>query len=86
MALTGRLIANIYAIDGNPVDKQGGTVNGRINYFSNTGNDFYTPPAGTSYNGVTIGSIIEVYPTGLRVNSKLYYAVETLAQLVTNGS
>lgn len=86
MALASRLIGNVYAIDGNPVDKQGGTVNGRINYFSNTGNAFYTPPAGTSYNGVTIGSIVEIYPTGLRVNSKLYYCVETLAQLVTNGS
>lgn len=87
MALTGRLIANIYAIDGNPVDKQGGTVNGRINYFPNgSGNQFYTAPSGTTYSGVTINSIIEVYPTGLRVNSKLYYAVETVAQLVTNGS
>lgn len=85
MALTSRLIANIYAIDGNPVDKQGGTVNGRINYFPNSGNTFYTAPSGTSYNGVTINSIIEVYPTGLRVNPKLYYAVETLTQLVTNG-
>jgi hypothetical protein len=86
MALTGRLVANIYAIDGNPVDKQGGTANGRINYFPNPGgNQFFTAPAGTSIGGVTINSFIEVYPTGLRVNSKIYWAVETLTQLVTNG-
>lgn len=86
MALTGRIIANIYGIDGNQVDKQGGTVNGRINYFANSGNVFYTAPTGTTFAGVTCNSVIEVFPTGLRVNSKLYYAVETLTQLVANGS
>lgn len=86
MALTGRIIANIYAIDGNPLDKAAGAINGRIEYFSNTGNIFYAPNPVVSYNGVTIGSVIELLPTGLRVNSTKYYAVETPAQLVSNGS
>ena len=86
MALTGRLIANVYAIDGNAVDRAGGTANGRINYFPNQGTQFYTAPSGTSFNGVTCNSVISVYPTGLRVNPTLHYCVETLTQLVTNGS
>jgi ribulose-5-phosphate 4-epimerase/fuculose-1-phosphate aldolase len=86
MALTGRLIANVYAINGNPVDRTGGTVNGRINYFPNQGTQFYTAPSGTSFNGVTCNSVISVYPTGLKVNPDLYYCVESIATLVTNGS
>ena len=86
MALTGRLIANIYGKNGNALESKSGVQNGRTNYFSNTGNQFYPAPDGTSYNGVTCNSVIEVYPTGLKVNSDLYYAVETVADLVTNGS
>ncbi len=86
MALTGRIIANVYAINGNPTDRVGSTVNGRIEYFSNSGNIFYAPNPVFTVNGVTIGSIIEILPTGLNVNSKLYAAVETPTQLVTNGS
>lgn len=86
MALTNRLVASCYGKNGNALDKQGGTATGRLNYFANgSGNQFYAAPSGTSFNGVTCNSVIEVYPTGLRVNSDLYYAVETVAQLVTNG-
>ncbi len=85
MALTLRIVANLYGKNGTPLEKQGGTQNGRKNYFANTGNDFYAAPIGTSFNGVTCNSVIEVFPTGLRVNSDLYYAVETVAELVTNG-
>lgn len=84
MALTGRIVANIYGKDGNPIEKTTGTPNGRINYISNDGSTFYTS-AGESFNGVVCNSIIEVFPTGLKVNSTKYYAVETIAQLVTNG-
>ena len=86
MALTSRLIANIYAIDGTPVDKQGGVANGRKNYFPNTGNQFYTAPTGTSHAGVTCNALIFVYPTGSQASGKSYACVETIAELVTNGS
>jgi len=85
MAITLRLVANCYGKNGNALEKQGSTPNGRKNYFSNSGNNFYSAPDGTSFNGVTCASVIEVFPTGLRNNSDLYYAVETVAQLVTNG-
>lgn len=85
MALTGRLVANLYGKNGNALEDKNGTQNGRKNYFSNSGNQFYTAPAGSSFNGVTCNSVIEVYPTGLKVNPDLYYAVETVAELVTNG-
>ena len=85
MALTGRLVANIYGKNGNALEGQSGTQNGRKNYFSNSGNQFYPAPTGTTYNGITCNSVIEVYPSGLNVNSEKYYAVETVAELVTNG-
>lgn len=88
MALTGRLVANVYGKNGNALESGTGTVNGRKNYFSNSGNDFYAAPisgSNATFNGVTVNSVIEVYPTGLKVNSDLYYCVETVAQLVSNG-
>jgi len=86
MALTGRLVATLYGKNGNALEGPSGTQNGRLNYFSNSGNDFYsTGPNPPSFNGVVCNSVIEVYPTGLRVNSDKYYAIETVAQLVTNG-
>lgn len=85
MAVTLRVVANLYGKNGNALERQGSTPNGRKNYFGNTGNTFYEAPSGSIFNGVTCNSIIEVFPTGLRVNSDLYYAVETVAQLVSNG-
>ena len=86
MALTGRIVANLYGKNGNALEGKSGTQNGRLNYFANNmGSTFYAAPVGTSFNGITTNSIIEVFPTGLKVNSDLYYAVETVAQLVTNG-
>lgn len=86
MALTGRIIANVYGKNGNQIERTGGTQNGRINYFPNTGNQFYAPGSVTTIGSVTIGSIIEVYATGLNQPNTLYQCVETPAQLVTNGS
>lgn len=85
MALTSRIVANLYGKNGNPLEKQGNTPNGRLNYFANNGNTFYAAPIGTTFLGVTCNSVIEVFPTGLKTNSDLYYAVETVAQLVSNG-
>lgn len=86
MATTLRVVANLYGKNGNALENKSGTQNGRKNYFANTGNTFYDAgPGGASFNGVVCSSIIEVFPTGLRVNSDLYYAVETVAQLVSNG-
>lgn len=86
MAVTERIIANIYGKNGNALEKQGTTPNGRVNYFPYNGNIFYPAPAGTSFNGITCNSVIEVFPTGLNQSSNKFYAVETVAQLVTNGS
>jgi len=83
MSLTLRVVANVYGKNGYDISK--GTAYGRKNYFSNTGNNIYAAPIDTTYMGVTVNSVIEVLPTGLRVDSDLYYAVETVAQLVTNG-
>lgn len=85
MALTLRIKANVYGKNGSPLEKQGQTQMGRLNYFANTGNTFYNAPEGTSFNGVTCLSVIEVFPTGLRVNSDMYYAVETVAVLVSGS-
>lgn len=86
MALTSRVIASIYGIDTYPLEKAGGTINGRLNYFPNTGNLLYTAPSGISFNGVTCNSVIELLPTGLVTDSKKYYAVQTLAELISGGS
>lgn len=83
MALTQRIVASVYGIDAYDVSK--GTAYGRTNYFSNTGNLIYAAPIDTKYCGVTVNSVVEVLPTGLQVDSKKYYCVETVAQLVTNG-
>jgi hypothetical protein len=83
MALTSRIVANVYGIDAYDVSK--GIANGRKNYFPNTGNLIYDAPINTTYMGVTVNSVIEMLPTGLVVDSKKFYCVETVAQLVTNG-
>ena len=82
MALTSRIIASIYGINGNPV----GTNNGVYNSFPNTSAYFYPAPASTTFNGVTCNSIIVLLPTGLNVNATKFYSDATTAQLVTNGS
>lgn len=86
MALTNRIVANVYGINGNAVDRQGGTVTGRKNYIAYSApSTFYVAPTGTSYNGVTCNSRILVYPTGLNQTAVVYDCVETPAELVTNG-
>lgn len=45
-------------------------------------------PSGTTANGVTMNSIIELLPSGLYHNgqSTFYYSADTVATLNTNGS
>lgn len=86
MALTGRILANVYGKNGVQIEKTGATQNGRINYFPNVGTQFFAPGSVTTIGSVTIGSIIEVYATGLNQPNTTYQCVETVAQLVSNGS
>lgn len=86
MALTNRIVANVYGMNGNAVDKQGATITGRKNYIANYGlTTFYAAPIGTSYNGVTCNSRILIFPTGLNQPAITLDCVETVADLVTNG-
>lgn len=82
MALTGRVIASIYGINGNAV----GTAQGMYNSFDKTQVYFYPAPSGTSFNGVTCNSVIVLLPTGLNQQGSKLYTDATPAQLVTNGS
>jgi hypothetical protein len=41
----------------------------------------YPCPSGTTANGVTMNSIVEVLPTGLNQTSVYYYTTSTVAQL-----
>ena len=83
MSLTNRIVANVYGIDAYDVSK--GVANGRKNYFPYVGTLIYDAPINTTYMGVTVNSVVELLPTGLQVDSKKYYCVETVATLVTNG-
>ena len=83
MALTSRVVVNVYGKDAYDISK--GTAYGRKNYFPNTGTLIYDAPINTTYMGVTVNSVVELLPTGLQVDSKKYYCVETVATLVTNG-
>lgn len=82
MALTSRIIASIYGINGNAV----GTAQGLYNSIPGSAAYFYPAPASTSFNGVTCNSVIVLLPTGLTVNGTKLYTDATTAQLVTNGS
>ena len=82
MALTGRIIASIYGINGNAV----GTEQGLYNNLDKTQAYFYPAPAGTSFNSVTCNSVIVLLPTGLNQQATKLYTDATPAQLVTNGS
>ncbi len=43
----------------------------------------YPCPSGTTANGVTMNSIVEVLPTGLNQVSTYYYTTATVAQINT---
>lgn len=85
MALTGRIIASVYAINGVPY-KEVGTVNGRTHSLPSADCVFYPAPAGETAEGVTINSIIVLLPTGSRSTGTTYYTDSTVTQLQTNGN
>lgn len=86
MALLGRIVASIYRKGINDLPNPGPLIMGRSYTFNSQSCLTYPAPAGTTAAGVTMNSIIELLPTGLIVDSKLYYTDSTPAQLVTNGS
>lgn len=86
MALTGgRIVASIYAINDNDI-VFGSAITGRSNNFGIVGTIFYATKPGVTANGLTMNAVIEVLPTGLRVNSTKYLTDSTPAQLISNGS
>lgn len=82
MAGTGRIIASIYRI-GN-YDFPGNV--GRLNNLPGALTHFYPAPAGTTVNGVTMQTIIELLPSGLQtpgVPNRRMYAAEDVAAIQT---
>lgn len=84
MALTGRVVASIYGINGSGTTSAG--LSGVVNSFPSALTTFKAAPAGTTMNTVTINSIITLLPSGLKVNTIEYYTDSTTTQLATNGS
>lgn len=60
-----------------------GTNEGVTNSFPVEGTRFFEAKAGTTANGVTMNSIIELLPTGLNVHSFKYWSAATVATLNT---
>lgn len=88
MALTGRIIASIYRIGQNDLKNPAGTpaVQGISHSLPSAQCAFYALPAGTTANGVTMASIIELLPTGLNQPVKKYYTDSSISSLQTNGN
>jgi hypothetical protein len=84
MAATARILASIYAINGSALSAAG--LSGITNSFPSDLTHFYEAPAGTTANGVTMGSVIVLLPTGLNVNGKTYWTDSTVSSLASNGS
>lgn len=80
MALTGRILCNIYGKGINPV----GGVGGVTNSFPSAQCYFYAKT--NTFSGVTTNSLIVLLPQATAVFPTEYYAVETIAQLASNGT
>ena len=74
-----QLLASIYGFGSHSV----GTAQGQLYSFPTQGILIRPAPASSSFNGVTVNSIIEVLPTGLNQPSKSYYAAATVSTLNT---
>lgn len=85
MALTGRIVANIYAINGVPF-KEVGEIQGRTHSLPSDECYFYPAAAGETAEGVTINSIIVLLPTGSRSVGTTYYTNLTVAGIASAGS
>lgn len=82
MAGTGRVIASIYRI-GN-YDFPG--VTGRLNNLPGALTHFYPAPAGITVNGVTMQTVIELLPSGLKtpgIPDERMYAAADVATIQT---
>lgn len=84
MALTGRIVASVYNYNGNDLPQAG--LSGIANSFPSANAFFYPTPAGTTANGVTMNSVIQLLPTGLNVNGAKYLTDSTPAQITSAGS
>lgn len=82
MAATGRIVASIYSVGGNPtVGTQGVT-----NSFPAAQVLFYQNNPTTTVGAVTMNSIIVLLPSGLNQTQTKYYTDSTTTQLASNGS
>lgn len=84
MSLTGRVVASIYNRNGYDLAAAG--VDGITENFPSQLTQFRAAKAGTTANGITMNSVIEILPTGLNVNPTIYLTDSTVTQLNTNGS
>lgn len=82
MAGTGRIIASIY--------RQGNYnfpgVTGRINHFPGALTHLYPAPAGTTVNGVTMQTVVQLLPSGLTTpkdDNLTYYAAASIGDIQT---
>lgn len=82
MAGTGRIIASIY--------KQGTYnfpgVTGRLNNFPGALTHLYPAPAGTTVNGVTMQTVVQLLPSGLTTpkdDNLTYYAAASIGDIQT---
>lgn len=82
MALTSRLVAYVYSVNGNATTLAGGNFNSLPSNLC----QFYAAPSGTTVNGVTMGSVILLLPSGLNQTKTTFLTDSTPTQLGTNGS
>lgn len=89
MALTGRVIAtSIYRLGANDLKNQFGTpaTQGVPMNLPAAQCLIYAAPAGTTANGATMATVIELLPEGLNQTSRKYYTTETAAALQSAGT
>jgi len=82
--MAAHFLASIYAVQP-PIGSYTytGTEQGVMNSFPTEGTRFFVADPGTTANGVTMNSIIELLPTGLNVKSFKYWTPSTVADLNT---
>lgn len=80
MAGTGRIIASIYRQGNNNFPGK----TGRLNNFPGQFTHLYPAPAGTTVNGVTMLTIVQMLPSGLQTpqdDNLTYYAAADVATI-----
>ena len=71
--------ASIYGVNSNAR----GTAQGVVMGFPSQNVTIQPAPSGTTFNGVTVNSVIQLIPGGTVVNQKQYFAAATVATLIT---